>query len=121
MSFLQINSMNDTGKLLDLISQKQKVIGENLANMDTPGYTRKDVDFGQCLGGLNGSSYETSLSAKYGSSSSGFGVVQEKSGEAINPANELLELQRNSLMYTMATRRMSNIISEMKTVINVGK
>jgi len=121
MGFSPIDSMNNTGKLLDLISQKQKVIGENLANIDTPGYVRKDIDFGQCLGGLNNGGFETSLSAKYGSSSSGFGVVQEKTGEAINPANELMELQRNSLMYTMATRRMSNIITEMKTVINVGK
>lgn len=121
MGFSPIDSMNNTSKLLNLISQKQKTIGENLSNMDTPGYVRKDVDFSQCLGGLNGSSFETSLSAKYGSSASGFGVVQEKSGEDINPANELMELQRNSLMYTMATRRMSNIITQMKTVINVGK
>ena len=36
-------------------------------------------------------------------------------------AEELAEIQKNALMYTMATRRMSNIITEMKTVINVGK
>ena len=36
-------------------------------------------------------------------------------------SEELAEMQKNSLMYTMATRRMSNIITEMKTVINVGK
>ena len=36
-------------------------------------------------------------------------------------AEELTEMQKNSLLYTMATRRMSNIITEMKTVINVGK
>jgi len=68
-----------------------------------------------------GSSFETTLSAKYGSSASGFGDVQERTGESVNPANELIELQRNSLMYSMATRRMSSIITEMKTVINVGK
>ena len=33
----------------------------------------------------------------------------------------LIEIQNNSLLYTMAARRMSNIITEMKTVINVGK
>ena len=36
-------------------------------------------------------------------------------------AEELAEIQKNSIMYTMATRRMSSIITEMKTVINVGK
>ena len=42
-------------------------------------------------------------------------------GFDIDMAEELAEIQKNSIMYTMATRRMSNIITEMKTVINVGK
>ena len=37
------------------------------------------------------------------------------------PADELTAMQKNSILYTMATRRMSNIITQMKTVINVGK
>ena len=49
------------------------------------------------------------------------GVIDERRNEEIDPANELMEIQQNSLLYTMATRRMSNIITEMKTVINVGK
>ena len=116
MAFQSIDSMSSTSSILDLISKKQKVIGENLANMDTPGYSRKDVDFGQYLGSMS-SSLETKMSAKLGSSP----VFEEKSHEDINPANELMELQKNSLLYSMATRRMSNIITEMKTVINVGK
>lgn len=115
MSF-QIDSMNSTSTMLDLISQKQKVIGENLANLDTPGYTRKDIDFAQYLSSTS-NSLETKLTSKLGSSP----IFEQSSNEAVNPANELLELQKNSLLYTMATRRMSNVINEMKTVINVGK
>lgn len=116
MTFTPIDPMNSTSLMLDLISQKQKAIGENIANVDTPGYVRKDVDFSQYLGSMN-SPLETKLSNKMGAS----GVIQEQDGEAINPANELMALQKNSLLYSMATRRMSNIITEMKTVINVGK
>ena len=112
----QIGPMNDTSAMLNLIAQKQKALGENLANIDTPGYVRKDVDFSQCMGSTN-SPLETKLSSILGSSK----VVEEKNGEPVNPANELMELQKNSLLYTMATRRMSSIITEMKTVINVGK
>lgn len=119
MSFKSIDPMNNTGQMLDLIAKRQKVIGSNLANMDTPGYVRKDLDFSKHLG-TSGTPFETTLSAKYGST--GFGGEEgEETGGAINPADELLELQKNSLLYTMATRRMSNIITEMKTVINVGK
>ncbi|MFA7659082.1 MAG: flagellar basal body protein [Candidatus Gastranaerophilaceae bacterium] len=119
MSFQPIDPMNSTGMMLNLISKKQKAIGENLANMDTPGYVRKDVDFSKCMGTMGGGNLETRLSAQFGSS--GPGVIEEQGGGAINPADELMELQKNSLLYTMATRRMSNIITEMKTVINVGK
>lgn len=112
----EVGPMNDTSAMLNLIAQRQKVLGENLANIDTPGYERKDIDFSQFMGST-GSPLETQLSSKMGSSY----LVNEKNGGPVNPANELLELQKNSLLYTMATRRMSNIITEMKTVINVGK
>lgn len=117
MSFLPINSMNETGYVLDLIAKKQKVLGENLANVDTPGYTRKDVNFGQCLSSMGNNQLETQLSAKFGPSPS----FEENSNQKVNSGNELMEIQKNALLYTMATRRMSNIITEMKTVINVGK
>ncbi len=111
--------MKGTGNMLNLIAAKQKVLGENLANIDTPGYTRKDVNFGEYLSN-NGNSLETKLSAKFGSSNSEL-IRSNDTGEAVNPANELMEMQKNSLLYTMATRRMSSIITEMRTVINVGK
>ena len=117
MVFGPIDSMTTTGNMLDLIAKRQQIIGENLANVDTPGYVRKDLNFNQFLGSTD-NALETKLSAKFGSPLS---EQVSTSAEPINPANELLELQKNSLLYTMATRRMSNIITEMKTVINVGK
>ena len=40
--------------------------------------------------------------------------------EKIDAANELSEIQKNSLLYTVATRRITSLITEMKTVINMG-
>ena len=60
---------------------------------------------------------ETKLSQKLGPS----GVIEDREKQEIDIAEELAEMQKNSLMYTVATRRMSNIITQMKTVINVGK
>ena len=116
MTFTALDSMGKTGLMLDLISQRQRALGSNVANVDTPGYVRRDIDFSQYLGSMN-SPLETKLSEKLGPS----GVIDERKYEEIDPANELMELQQNSILYTMATRRMSNIITEMKTVINVGK
>ena len=114
--FTSLDHMGKVGLMMDLITQRQVALGSNLANMDTPGYVRRDIDFATYLGTMN-SPLETKLSEKLGPS----GVIEERQYEEINPAQELIALQENSMMYSMATRRMSNIITEMKTVINVGK
>ena len=114
--YTSLDSMGKVSLMMDLISQRQRAIGSNIANVDTPGYVRRDIDFATYLGTMN-SPLETKLSEKLGPS----GVIEERQYEEINPAQELIALQENSMMYSMATRRMSNIITEMTTVINVGK
>ena len=114
--FTPLNNMGKVSLMMDLISQKQRALGSNLANIDTPGYVRRDVDFGDYLNTMN-SPLETKLSEALGPS----GLIDTRRYEEIDPAHELMELQKNALFYTMATRRMSNIITQMKTVINVGK
>ncbi len=114
--FTSLDHMGKVGLMMDLITQRQVALGSNLANMDTPGYVRRDIDFAEYLGSMN-SPLETKLSERLGASA----VISQRTYEEIRPDKELMELQHNALLYTMATRRMSNIITEMKTVINVGK
>lgn len=109
------NPMQRCNLMLDLVSQRQRALGTNIANMDTPGYVRKDIDFADYLGSM-GSKIETDLSLKLGPS----GIIEQQS-EGVNVAQELAKMQENAIMYTMATRQMSSIITQMKTVINVGK
>jgi flagellar basal body rod protein FlgB len=111
-----LDSMSKTELMMDLISQRQKALGSNIANVDTPGYIRQDIDFGQYLSTMN-SPLETELSTKLGPSA----IAIEQTEEPVNASTELLKMQEISIMYSMATRRMSNIVTEMKTVINVGK
>lgn len=117
MNFNQIDPMGGTTDILNLIAKRQKYLGENLANVDTPGYLRKDVDFGQYLNSSVTGTLENKLSQKMGASP----AFDKQSGDPVNAANELMEIQKNAILYTMATRRMSSIITEMKTAINVGK
>ena len=110
------DSMNKVSLMMNLISQRQRALGSNIANVNTPGYIRQDIEFGQYLSTMN-SPLETRLSEKLGPS----GIAMDRSEEPVNAANEILKLQENSILYSMATRRMTNIVTEMKTVINVGK
>jgi len=116
MSYTSIDAFGNTGIILDLISQKQRALGSNVANVDTPGYVRRDVDFSQYLGSMN-SPLETQLSTKLGPAA----IIDDRENQEINVAQEFTEIQKNSLLYSVAARRMSNIITQMKTVINVGK
>lgn len=116
MTFTSLNSMDKTTLMMDLISQRQRALGSNIANMDTPGYVRRDINFSQYLGSMN-SPIETKLSTALGPS----GIIEDKQRHEIDVAEELSELQKNSIMYSMATRRMTNVITMMKTAINVGK
>lgn len=109
------NAISNTLYKLDLISERQKALSCNLANMDTPQYTRKDVSFGQYLSGTSGS-LETALSIKMGPSP----VTVQASGGKIEPANELAEMRKMQVLYTEATRRMTSIISEMKQAVSMG-
>jgi len=116
MNFSVSTSLRKTSNILNLISERQKLLGANVANMDTPGYQKQDINFSQVLGGST-SSLETKMARKF----DGGMMAAEKSDEPINAAEELVKMQNNSLLYTVATRRMSNIITQMKTVVNVGK
>ena len=114
--YTSLDSFGKVTLMMDLIAQRQKALGPNLANVDTPGYIRQDLDFGQYLSTMN-SPLETKLSEKLGPSAIGL----ERSEEPVNAGNEIMQMQENSILYSRATRRMTNIVTEMKAVINVGK
>ena len=116
MTYTSLDALGKANLMMDLISQRQRALGSNIANVDTPGYVRRDIDFSQYLGTMN-SPLETELSTRLGPS----GILEDRQRHEIDIAEELAEIQKNSLLYTMATRRMSNIITQMRTVVNVGK
>ena len=109
----RLSAIDKTKTVLDAISKKQEVIAENITNTNTPGYLRKDVSFSQLLNA--GGPLDTELSKRIGPNP----FVMEEDGE-VDVKKELVELQKNSMYYAVATRRMSSIITQMKTVTNVG-
>ena len=114
MSYLPNNPIQKAQLMLDLIANRQEAIAGNIANMDTPNYVRKDVEFSQYLNTMNGS-METDLSRKLGPS----GVMEPKE-QTLSVADELAIAQKNSMLYSVAARQMTSVITKMKTAINVG-
>ncbi len=110
-----VNSLEKSQLLMDLIAARQEAVSANIANMDTPNYVRKDIEFSQYLNTMN-SNLETKLSQKLGPSG-----VMEPQSQTLTAEDELALMQKNSILYAVAARQMSNTITELKTVINVGK
>ena len=115
MSYLPKDPIQKSQLMLDLIANRQEAISGNIANMDTPNYVRKDVEFSQYLNTVN-SSLETKLSQRLGPS--GIMETQEK---MLSAEDELALMQKNSILYAMAAKQMTSAINEIKTVINVGQ
>ncbi|MCD8024859.1 MAG: flagellar basal body protein [Candidatus Gastranaerophilales bacterium] len=114
MSYLPGDPIQKNQLILDLISNRQEAISGNIANMDTPNYVRKDIEFSQYLNTMPGS-LETRLSQKLGPS----GVIEARE-QTLSAEDELAIMQKNSMLYGVAARNLSSTITKMKTAINVA-
>lgn len=102
--------------ILGAVSDRQKVTTNNLVNASTPGYTAQEVSFSELIGKLD-SPFETPLSQKMGS----IQPVEFNTGEPVSIQKELIEMQKNLLFYNMAVRRISTVITGLKTASQIGR
>ena len=118
MGLVPMHLLNEPQKMLNMISKRQECLSDNIANMHTKGYRRKDIDFSHYLNEGISSNLEARMIDKYGaspiSSSSGAG------GENISTEDELALMQQNYLLYNVAVRHLSSTITEIKTAMNVS-
>lgn len=116
MGLIPTHLLNNPQRMLSLISQRQEALSDNVANMHTIGYRRKDVDFSQYLNTGNSSNIETKLTQKFGPTP----LASTTGGENITTEDELALMQQNYLMYNVAVRNLSSTITQIKSAINVS-
>ena len=116
MGLVPTHLMNSSLKSLSLISARQEALADNIANMHTPGYRRKDIDFSQYLSTTPNTRLEAKMVEKYGTA-----PVSSTSSESdkISVEDELSKMQENYLYYAAASRQLSNTITQIRTVLNV--
>lgn len=116
MGLIPTHLINNQQKMLNLISARQEALSDNIANMHTIGYKRKDVDFSQYLNSGTSSSLESKMVQKYGSAA----ISSSSGGEKLTTEDELALMQQNYLLYNVAVRQLSSTITEIKTALNVS-
>lgn len=118
-------------KGLDASSLRQKVLSDNIANVDTPNFKRSDVDFQQILGealgepGTNLPLNVTSTQHIQGVLGSGqTGVVKDETTTFRNDGNnvdidrEMANVAENSLYYNSVTQTVSNQLGLLRMAID---
>lgn len=116
--FLDNHLFSPVTSILDAVHASQATAASNIANAQTPGYTAKSTAFEDALRSA-ANPFETNLSVKFG-----HGLVDtttQDTGKPVNMQQELVQMQKNLLLYNMASRRLSSVITAIRTASQVGR
>ncbi len=104
---------NQTEHYMDLLSARQKLVASNIANIDTPGYKTKDIDFQfEYMSLAKGSSPNVSEVA---------GLVVKNDGNNVSLDREARLLSENALRFNLAANLIHSQLQLVRTAIQEGK
>lgn len=124
------------------LSQKQKVIAENVANADTPGYIAKDLtpqDFSSLLDNApeqanDGMQMRVHLKSSkaghtggMGSTSGGANIIDAKvidaspNGNTVVLEEEMMKMSKTQMEYSMVTNLYKKHVTLLKTALGRGR
>lgn len=108
-------ALESTGQMLGLLSKNQSVIANNIANVQTPNYTKQNTNFAEVMGSIR-SPIDTTLAKKMGPSP----MVTDGDGK-VQLEVEFTNMQRNFLLYNMVARQASSLVTIIKSSSQVGR
>ncbi|MBT2691439.1 flagellar basal body rod protein FlgB [Bacillus sp. ISL-55] len=126
------NTVSTLEHALNYSSAKQKVISQNIANVDTPNYKAKDVSFKAVFQDVMGQSFQANRSDarhyEFSSKASRMpGVVTNpnvnynENGNSVDLDKEMADLATNQIYYNALTERINGKFNSLQTVIRGGK
>ncbi|WP_046175061.1 flagellar basal body rod protein FlgB [Domibacillus indicus] len=123
------NSITSLERGLDYASLRQKTIANNIANVDTPNYKAKDVDFKKILEDSKNDfqNYRTDKRHfTFSAQSSGpvitaRNVAYNESGNSVDLDSEMSEMAENQIYYNALTDRLSSKYASLSNIIKGGR
>ncbi|WP_338452043.1 flagellar basal body rod protein FlgB [Niallia oryzisoli] len=116
---------------LNYSATKQKVISQNIANVDTPNYKAKDVSFKAALDQAVGQSISTNRTdnrhfvftkPSYSLSIMNKNLVSyNENGNSVDIDQEMADLAKNQIYFNALTERINGKFSTLQNVIRGGK
>jgi flagellar basal-body rod protein FlgB len=104
---------NQIEHYMDLLSARQKLVASNIANVDTPGYKTKDIDF----------QFEFMSQLEAGSPNvvETPGLVVKNDGNNVSLDREARLLSENALRFNLASSLMKTQLKLINSAIQEGK
>ena len=94
-----------------------KVLASNIANVETPGYKEKDIDFVAELDrSVKSGSPDIQVRAK-----SDPGGIDGIDGNSVNMEDQIVKLSENTMMFNAFVQLINKKLSMMRYVINDGR
>jgi flagellar basal-body rod protein FlgB len=104
---------NNIERYMDLLSARQKLVASNIANVDTPGYKTKDVDFQFEFMSLTSDAQPNVVEAQ--------GLLTNNDGNNVHMDREARLLAENALRFNVATSLMKAQLKQIASAIQEGK
>jgi flagellar basal-body rod protein FlgB len=123
------NTINQLEQAINQSTTKQKVISNNIANVDTPNYKSQDVRFNQSFNNELQKLSANKTNNKhidFGTTGNGFQILTRKNsnyqhnGNNVDIDQEMTEIAKNQIQYNALIDRLSSKFNSLKTVIKGG-
>ena len=128
MEVLFGKTINMLSAMLDFRSNRHKLIASNVANLDTPGYRPKDINFKKELGLALGSGSKLTVRktdtrhlSLNSMNSNGIDSGVVSCGEKVNIDKEMAKLAENHLMYNLTVELLARKFRGIKNTLREGK
>ncbi|MDP4083029.1 MAG: flagellar basal body rod protein FlgB [Bacillota bacterium] len=126
------DTFNTLNQALNYASLKQKVISQNIANVDTPNYKAKDVSFNSIFQNELSQGFSTYRTDKrhidFSSDSSSQpeiitkqNVQYNNNGNSVDMDQEMSDLATNQIYYDALVQQLNSKFSNLQAVITGGK
>ncbi|MGP7817511.1 flagellar basal body rod protein FlgB [Niallia sp. 01092] len=121
------NTITSLENAINYSNTKQKVIAQNIANVDTPNFKSKEVTFKQSLTkALEANKTDPKhMDFTYNNSAPKIAakknVTYNNSGNSVDVDKEMTDLATNQIYYNALIERMNGKFNSLETVIRGGK
>ena len=117
MNLVETPLMHTLSRALDLTSARQNLVSQNVANIDTPGYKARDIDFRQEFSALSADEQLPESAPVVREVS---GLIERPDGNNVSLDRESLLMAQNQLAFQVDVQLLRDEFNRLQLAINGG-